>query len=124
MAKPKPTSQSSGNAGFRIRNDEDRAILLTDLAVEVNTPSGWRVVSHSVPTHPQRLGPSDTKDLVVHAPGDMRPWRLRVTYGRDMKGPVLLLAKAVQAIRERRLPGPGFGLMGGHYSCVSPELEK
>ena len=120
----KPTSQSSGNAGFRIRNDEDRAILLTDLIVEVRTPSGWRAVSRSVPTHPQRLSPSDTKDLVIGAPDDRRPWRLRVTYGKDMKGPVLLLAKAVYAIRERRRPGPGFGLMGGHYSCVSLEISR
>jgi hypothetical protein len=90
--------------------------------VEERAGGGWRAVSHTVPTHPQRLAAGDTKDLVVGVTNVAAPWRLRVTYGTDVKGPRLLLAKAAYSITHLRLTGPGFGLMAGSNSCVSVEI--
>jgi hypothetical protein len=115
-----PVSQRT----FCVSNIGPRAILLTDLIVEDRARSGWRALSHTVSTHPQRLAIGDTKDLVVGVPNVAAPWRLRVTYGTDVKGPVLLLAKAEYAITHLRLTGPGFGVMAGSNSCVSVEMSK
>ena len=87
-------------------------------------PSGWQAFSHTVPTHPQRLAPGDTKDLAAGVPGAVGPWRLRVAYGTDVKGPMLLLAKAEHSITHLRLTGAGFGIMAGSNSCVSVEISK
>src|SRR5438552_4842064 len=57
--------QSSNAVGFCVTNIGPRAILLTDVIAEVRTGSGWQAVSHTVPTHPQRLAPGDTKDLAA-----------------------------------------------------------
>jgi len=116
--------QSSNAAAFCVANVGPRAILLTDLIVEVGTPTGWRAFSHTVPTHPQRLATGDTKDVVVGVPSGAGPWRLRVTYGTDAKGPTLLIAKADYAIFHLRLPGPGFGVMAGSNSVVSVEIPN
>lgn len=118
------TIASPAGALLRIRNDDEKAILLTDLIVETNSPSGWRAFSHTVPTHPQRLATGDTKDLVFLPPGDAAPWRLRVAYGKDIKGPMLWLAKVAFAASRRTRPGPGFGVMAGSNSCIGPEMPR
>jgi len=87
-------------------------------------PSGWQAISHTVPTHPQRLAPGETKDLVAGVPGAAGPCRFRVAYGTDVRGPVLLFAKAEYSITHLRLTGPGFGLMAGSNSCFSVEISK
>jgi hypothetical protein len=115
---------SVGQRAFCVSNLGPRAILLTDLIVEEKARSDWRAVNHTVPTHPQRLAAGDTKDLVVGVSNVAAPWRLRVTYGTDVKGPLLLLAKAEYAISHLRLTGPGFGVMAGSNSCVSVEFPE
>jgi hypothetical protein len=115
---------SSNQAAFCVSNIGPRAVLLTDLIVEARARSDWRALSHTVPTHPQRLATGDTKDLVVGVPDGVGQWRLRITYGTDVKGPMLLLAKAEYAVSHLRLTGPGFGVMAGSNSCVSVELLK
>jgi hypothetical protein len=115
---------SVNQRAFCVSNIGPRAILLTDLIVEEKARSDWRALSHTVPTHPQRLATGETKDLVVGVPNVAAPWRLRVTYGTDVKGPMLLLAKAEYSITHLRLTGPGFGLMAGSNSCVSVEMSK
>ena len=111
--------QSSNAVAFCVTNIGPRAILLTDVIVEVGSPSGWQPVSHTVPTHPQRLAPGDTKDLVASVPSAVGPCRLRVAYGTDVKGPMLLVAKAVYSISHFHLTGQGFGVMAGSNFCVS-----
>jgi hypothetical protein len=115
---------SVSQRAFCVSNTGPRAILLTDVIVEEKAQGDWRPLSHTVPTHPQRLATGDTKDLVVGAPHVAAPWRLRVTYGTDVEGPMLLLAKAEYSITHLRLTGPGFGLMAGSNSCVSVEIPK
>jgi hypothetical protein len=117
------TNSPGSGATFCITNSDARAILLTDLIVETNSPAGWRAFSHTVPTHPQRLATGDTKDVMSTAPTSV-PWRLRVTYGKDVKGPILFLAKAEYAISHHTWPGGGFGVMAGSNSCVSAEMTK
>ena len=116
--------QSSSGAVFRVTNGDERAILLTDLIVETNSPTGWQPFSHTTPTHPQRLATGDTKDLVIALPDGKDSWRLRVTYGKDVKGPMLLLGKAGYAISQRAWPGQGFGIMAGSNSCISGEMTR
>jgi hypothetical protein len=117
-------SVSSNQVTFCVSNIGPRAILLTDLIVEARAPSGWRALSHTVPTHPQRLATGDTKDLAIGVPDVVSQWRLRVTYGTDVKGPMLWFAKAEYSISHLCLTGPGFGLMAGSNSCISVELSK
>ena len=117
-------NQSSTGAVFRVTNGDERAILLTDLIVETNSTSGWQAFSHTTPTHPQRLAPGDTKDLVIAPPDHEKMWRLRVTYGKDVKGPILLLGKAEYAISKRTWPRQGFGIMAGSNSCISGEMTR
>jgi hypothetical protein len=109
---------------FRITNDYARAILLTHLIVETNCPAGWQAFSHAIPTHPQRLATGDTKDLVITPPPHEQTWRLRVTYGTDVKGPGLWLGKAEHAVSQRAWPGQGFGIMAGSNSCISGEMTR
>src|SRR5688572_11720756 len=117
-------SQFSSGAVFHITNGDERAILLTDLIVETNSPAGWQAFSHTTPTHPQRLATGDTKDLVIAPPDGEKSWRLRVTYGKDVKGPMLLVGKAGYAISQRAWPGQGFGIMAGSNSCISGEVTR
>jgi hypothetical protein len=115
---PNSPTQSVATAVVRIANRDERAILLTDMIVETNSPSGWRAMSHTVPTNQQRLAPGDTKDAVVAMPAGVQTWRLRVTYGKDVKGSLLFLGKAGYAVTHFTWPGKGFGIMAGSNSCV------
>ena len=115
------SAPSSNTVAFCVSNAGPRAILLIDQIVEVKTPSHWQAFSHTVPTHPQRLASGDKKDLTAGIPGGGGPWRLRVAYGTDVKGPFLLLARAEYSISHLRWAGPGFGLMAGSNSVVSAE---
>lgn len=108
---------SSTNVVFRVVNQGSRAILLTDLVVETDTPAGWREASRTKPSDPQRLATGATKDVTVPAPGDSRPWRLRAVYGRDVVGPWLWLAMLEFAASKGRWPPAPFGIMAGRYSC-------
>jgi hypothetical protein len=98
--------------------------------VETNSATGWKAFNHTVPTHPQRLATGETKDVVIGVPTDLRSWRLRVTYGKDVKGFLLLVGKTAYAISDGvkshrfRWPGPGFGVMGGSNSCISLEISE
>jgi hypothetical protein len=121
---PNHSLPSSNQVSFCVSNTGPLAILLTDVVVELRAGSAWRALNHTVPTHPQRLATGDTKDLVVAVPHVGGEWRLRVIYGKDVKGPLLFLAKAEYSISHLRLTGPGFGVMAGRYSCVSDELSK
>ena len=117
-------NQSSIGSVFRVTNGGGRTILLTDLIVETNSLAGWQAFSHTTPTHPQRLATADTKDLVIAPPDGEKSWRLRVTYGRDVKGPMLFLSKAEYAIFQRAWPGQGFSVMAGSNSCISGEMTR
>ena len=117
-------NQSPSGTVFHVKNGDERAILLTDLIVETDSPSGWQEFSHTPPTHPQRLATGDTKDLVIAPPDGEKSWRLRVTYGKDVKGPLLLMGKAGYAISQRAWPGQGFGIMAGSNSCISGEMTR
>ncbi|HEY3853987.1 MAG TPA: hypothetical protein VGO67_06310 [Verrucomicrobiae bacterium] len=117
-------SQSASGMLFVITNGDERAILLTDLIVETNSPEGWQAFSHTTPTHPQRLATGDTKDLAIPPPNGEKSWRLRVTYGRDVKGPLLFLGKASFAISQHKWPGQGFGVMAGSNSCISGVMMR
>ena len=118
-----PNPSSSGTV-FLIRNGDERAILLTDLIVETNSPAGWQAFSHTTPTHPQRLATGVTKFLVISPPVGEKSWRLRVTYGKDVQGPDLLLGKATYAISRRKWPGQDFGIMSGSNSCLSGVMTR
>ncbi len=118
---------SPGGMVYRITNADQRAILLTDLIVETNSPTGWKAFSHTIPAHPQRLATGDTKDLIIAAPDtdkSWESWRLRVTFGKDIKGPMLFLGKAEYAIFHGGWPGQGFGIMAGSNSCVSSKMAR
>jgi hypothetical protein len=117
-------AQSSNLTSFSVSNIGPRAILLTDLIVETNGPKGWQGFSHTVPTHPQRLDTSEAKDFTLGAPVEMENWRLRLTYGTDVKGPMLQWAKAEYAITHLRFTGPGFGVMAGNTALISPEFSN
>jgi hypothetical protein len=117
-------NQSSSGVVFQITNGDERAILMTDLIVETNSVVGWQACSHSIPTHPQRLATGDTKDLLITPPDGEKPWRLRITYGKDVKGPMLLVGKVGYAVSQCALPGQGFGIMAGSNSCVSGEMKR
>jgi hypothetical protein len=117
-------NQSSSGTLFLITNGDERAILLTDLIVETNSPAGWQAFSHTTPTHPQRLATGDTKELVISPPDGEKSWRLRVTYGKDVKGPVLWLGKTAFAISEHKWPDKSMGIMAGSNSCISGEMTK
>ena len=116
--------RSSSNVVFRVVNHDRRAILLTDLVVETDTPTGWRETSHTKPSDPQRLANGDTKDMTIPVPGDGKPWRLRATYGRDVVGALLWLAKLEFAASNGRWPPASFGIMAGRYSCFGEVTEK
>jgi hypothetical protein len=118
------TNQPASGAVLHITNGDERAILLTDLIVETNSATGWEAFSHTTPTHPQRLATRETKDLIITRPSFAKTWRLRVTYGKDVKGPMLLLGKAGYAISQHGWPGPGFGIMSGSNSCISDEMRS
>lgn len=115
---PNSPTQSVGTVAVRIANRDERAILLTDMIVETNSQAGWRAMNHTVPTNPQRLAPGDTKVTVVTGPSGGHTWRLRVTYGKDVKGPLLFLGKAGYAVSHFTWPGKGFGIMAGSNSSV------
>lgn len=108
---------SSTNVAFRVVNQGSRAILLTDLVVETDTPAGWREASRTKPSDPQRLATGATKDVTIPAPGDGRPWSLRAIYDRDVVGPWLWLAMLESAASNGRWPSASFGIMAGRYSC-------
>src|ERR1700753_1888713 len=81
------TPPSSSVMLFVITNGYERAILLTDLIVERDSPEGWQAISHTTPTHPQRLATGDTKDLLISPPTGAKPWRLRATTATAINGP-------------------------------------
>lgn len=114
----------SNLVAFCVSNGGPAAILLTDLAVELRKGSAWQALGHTVPTHPQRLAPGETKDLTAGAPANMVPWRLRAVYGTDRKGPLLWVARAEYSITHLKLTGPGFGVMAGNFSCLSGEIGE
>jgi hypothetical protein len=62
--------------------------------------------------------------LVIAPPDGEKSWRLRVTYGKDVKGPILWLGKAEYAISQLTWPGKGFGIMAGSNSCISGEMTR
>ena len=53
-----------------------------------------------------------------------RSWRLRVSYGAGVEGPILYLAKAEYSISRLKLTGPGFGVMAGSNSLISVEIPR
>lgn len=108
---------SSTNVVFRVVNQSSRAILLTDLVVETDTPARWREAGRTKSSDPQRLATGATKDVTIPAPGDGQPWRLRAIYGRDVVGPGLWLAMLEFAASNGRWPPASFGIMAGRYSC-------
>jgi hypothetical protein len=109
---------------FQIPNGYERAILLTDLIFETNSPRAWRAFSHAVPPHPQRLATGETKDLQIVAPTNVPIWRLRVSNGQDVKGPALFLGKAAFAVSHGAWPGQGFGIIAGSNSCIGGEVRR
>jgi len=117
LVKNSPVTIPGGTL-FRITNGDERAILLTDVIVETNSPSGWHAFSHTIPAHPQRLATGDTKEFVIVSLKNEKTWRLRITYGEDVKGPRLLLAKVDHAIFQHSWPVKEFGIMAGSNSCV------
>jgi hypothetical protein len=118
------SQMTSNRVTLVVTNSGPRAILLTDLILETKTSEGWRAVSHSVPTDPQRLAVGDVKDLGFGFPDDPGLWRLRVTFGRDVYGPILWLAKAEYVVSHRRLTAPGVGVMAGSYETYSAEILR
>ena len=118
------TLSSSSNVVFQVVNRDSRAILLTDLVVETDTPAGWREASRTKPSDPQRLATDGTKDVTIPMPGDGRPWRLRALYGRDVVGPLLWLAKLGSAASNGQWPSASFGVMAGRYSCFGEVTVK
>jgi hypothetical protein len=51
-------------------------------------------------------------------------WRLRATYGDEMRGPSLFLLKLEIGIEKRRIPGPGFDGFSGQSSVISPVMRN
>ena len=117
-------NQASNRMIFRMRTDRHGAIILTDLIVETNSAAGWQACGHNQPTNWLGINARATKDLEVAPPDDGQRWRLRVAYGTEVQGPMLLLEKAEFAISQHRWPGKGFGVMQGSNSCISGEIAK
>ncbi len=109
---------------FRVVNGDPRAILLTDIIIETNSPTGWQAFSHTVPTHPQRLAPGVTKDLMTEPPESKTPWRLRVTYGTDVVGPKRWFGKIAFGVSHFTWPSRSLGFMEGSNSLISAEMRK
>ena len=117
-------TQASNRMTFLMRNEGQRAILLTDVIVETNSAVGWHAFSHNRPTHWLEVATGQTKDLAISPPNSGPPWRLRVAYATDVRGPMRVLYKAKFALSQRRWPSSGLGFMHGSNSCISGEISK
>ena len=115
---------SPGMASFRLNNDESRSIFVSDLFVEMKTSDGWQTHQKITPDDSRVVAPGTDKDLAVPVPTVSGAWRLRATYGDEMRGASLFLLKVEIGIEERRIPGPGLGGFSGQSSIISPEMKN
>jgi hypothetical protein len=122
-------TQASNRMTFLMRNEGQRAILLTDMFVETNSAIGWHAFSHNrlIPNRPNNwlvVTTGQTEELAISPPNSGPPWRLRVAYATDVRGPMRVLYKAKFALSQRRWPPSGLGIMHGSNSCTSGEISK
>ncbi len=115
---------SPGMANFRLNNDESRPIFVSDLFVEIKTSGSWQAYQQIVPDDSRVVAPGASKDLTVPVPTVNGEWRLRATYGDEMRGVSLFLLKVEIGVEKRRIPGPGFGGFSGQSSAISPEMKN
>ena len=114
------TNQPAGQATFRFYNDGARAVFLSWLIVEANTPSGWRMVGKMEPRDPRVVDCGKSTDLLVSVPADAGRWRVSVVYGNENRGPALLLTRVDLAIRRRSLSvWHSVGVFTGSSTVVS-----
>src|SRR5579864_2157355 len=59
------TNQSATQDTFRLYNDKPRAIFLSWMIVETNSPGGWRVAEKIEPKDPRVVDAGKFKDLSV-----------------------------------------------------------
>jgi hypothetical protein len=122
-------TQASNRMTFLMRNEGQRAILLTDLFVETNSAIGWHAFSHNrlIPnrsTNWRVVAIGQTEELAISPPNSGPPWRLRVAYATDVRGPMRVLYMAKFALSQRRWPSSRLGFMHGSNSCISGEISK
>jgi hypothetical protein len=114
------TNQSATQATFRLYNDRSRAIFLSWMIVETNSPTGWRVAEKIEPKDPRVVDAGKLKDLSVSVPTKPERWRLTVVYGTENRGPILLMTRVELAIRNRSTSGwKSVGVFTGHDLAVS-----
>jgi hypothetical protein len=98
---PNSTNSAPGQLTFRIRNIGTHSVFLSEVIVEVQTPSGWQMITNSAPADPRNLDGGKTKDIAVGAPSVAGPWRVRIAYGDEVRYPELFLLKAGDAVSSR-----------------------
>jgi hypothetical protein len=118
------TNSPGGGPAFRLRNDGKPAILLGDVFVETNSPTGWQSFSDTEPSHMQQINTGGALPLGVFPPTDGTPWRVRVLYRTEMTGARLLRSKVAFVIRYHSIPGSGFWIGPETNSCVSAVIAK
>jgi hypothetical protein len=110
----------SSQAKFRLYNDSARAIFLSWMIVETNSPTGWRVVQRFEPKDPRVVYGGKAQNLSVSVPSDSERWRLTVVYGTENRGPVLLMTRAELALRNRSTSGwQSVGVFTGKNLAIS-----
>ncbi len=114
------TNQSGTQATFRLYNDGPKAIFLSWMIVETNSAGGWGVAERIEPKGSRVVDPGKFSDLLVSVPTETGRWRTRVVYGRETRGPVLLIMRVQFAIRDRSLSGwRSVGAFTGSNSAIS-----
>ncbi len=118
------SNQPSGKVTFRLYNDSPRALFLSRMIVESRTSNGWQVVANTEPTDPRGVDGGKSRDLVITAPPEADRWRLRVVYGKENRGPELLLTRIELAIKSRSVASwRSVGVFTGSNSVAS-ELSR
>lgn len=114
------TNGPPGQATFRVYNDGPRTIFLSWMIVEVRTPKGWRVVQKVEPKDPRVVASGKSMDLMVSVPAQAGRWKLRLVYGKENRGPALLLTRVELGIKNRSVSGLGsVGVFTGQDSVVT-----
>jgi hypothetical protein len=114
------TNSSPAKVTFRLSNGSSRAIFLSWMVVEVMTESGWKEAQKVQPASPRVVSAGESTKFAVAVPTPAGPWRLRMIYGTQTRGPVLFFTKIELAIKNSRLSGlDSIGVFTGHKEVVA-----
>jgi len=113
---------------FHVTSSRDTAIFVLATGVEIQTPSGWKVVLEEPRNEIWRMKSGLAREVYVD--GQPREtWRAFVRCGTEMKGPAWLWAKLRDAWRTLSFSNRtvkswgGGGPWSGSYELFSEEIE-